>query len=66
MANRLSTDVAHKRWSQTFDVVFGIPFLAAVALQLAVPFSLPLAFLSPAIVPGGAAILILNLASWRL
>ena len=58
MANRLSTDVAHKRWWQTFEVVFGIPFLAAVALQLAVPFSLPHTFLTPAIVPGAALIIV--------
>jgi protein-S-isoprenylcysteine O-methyltransferase Ste14 len=58
MANRISTDVAHKRWWQTFEVVFGIPFLAAIALQLAVPLSLPRAFLTPATVPGGAVLII--------
>ncbi len=62
MANQLSTDVAHKRWWQTFEVVFGIPFLAAIALHLAVPFSLPHAFLTPAIVPGGAALIIVGAA----
>jgi protein-S-isoprenylcysteine O-methyltransferase Ste14 len=62
MANRISTDVAHKRWSRTFEVVFGIPFLAAIALQLAVPLSLPRAFLTPAIVPGGAALIIVGAA----
>ncbi len=62
MANRISTDVAHKRWWQTFEVVFGSPFLAAIALQLAVPFSLPHAFLTPAIVPGGAALIIVGAA----
>jgi hypothetical protein len=58
MANRISTDVAHKRWWQTFEVVFGVPFLAAIALQLAVPFSLPRALLTPAIIPAGAALII--------
>ncbi len=60
MANRISTDVAHKRWWQTFEVVFGIPFLAAIALQLAVPLSLPRAFFTPAIVLGGAALIIVG------
>jgi len=56
----MSTDVAHKRWWQTFEVVFGIPFLAAIALQLAVPLSLPRGFLTPAIIPGGAALIIVG------
>jgi protein-S-isoprenylcysteine O-methyltransferase Ste14 len=53
----MSMDVAHKSWWQTFEVVFGIPFFAAIALQLAVPLSLPRGFLSPAIIPGGAALI---------
>jgi protein-S-isoprenylcysteine O-methyltransferase Ste14 len=62
MANRVSADVAHKRWWQTFEVVFGIPFLAAIALQLAVPLSLPRAFLTPAIILGGAALIVVGAA----
>jgi protein-S-isoprenylcysteine O-methyltransferase Ste14 len=58
MPNRVSTDVAHKRWWQIFEVVFGIPFLAAIGLQLAVPLSLPRALLTPAIVAGCAAIIV--------
>src|SRR6266496_3303727 len=60
MATRMSTDVAHTRWWQTFEVVFGIPFLAAIALQLAVPLSLPRGFLTPAILPAGAALIIVG------
>src|SRR5512145_947020 len=60
MANRISTDVAHKRWWQIFEVVFGLPFLAAIALQLAVPLALPHTFFTPAMVPGGAALIILG------
>jgi protein-S-isoprenylcysteine O-methyltransferase Ste14 len=37
----MSHDVAHKSWWQIFEVVFGIPFLVALALQWIVPFSLP-------------------------
>ncbi len=62
MANRISTDVAHKRWWQIFEVVFGLPFLAAIALQLAIPFSLPGAFRTPAIVAGGAVLVIVGAA----
>ena len=62
MANRISTDVAHKRWWQIFEVVFGMPFLAAIALQLALPFSLPGAFLTPATVAGGAVLVIVGAA----
>src|SRR4030067_1980657 len=62
MATRMSTDVAHRSKWQTFEVVFGIPFLPASALQLAVPLSLPRGFLTPAIVPGGAALIIVGAA----
>jgi protein-S-isoprenylcysteine O-methyltransferase Ste14 len=58
----MSMDVAHKSWWQIFEVVFGIPFLAAIALQLAVPLSLPRGFLTPAIIPGGAALIIVGAA----
>ncbi len=58
----MSTDVAHKSWWQTSEVVFGIPFLVAIALQLAVPLSLPGGFLTPAIIPGGVALIIVGSA----
>src|SRR4051812_49133328 len=54
----MATDVAHRRWWQTFEVIFGIPLLAAIVLQLALPLSLPLGSLTPAIVPGGVALII--------
>jgi protein-S-isoprenylcysteine O-methyltransferase Ste14 len=58
----VSTDVAHKNWWQTFEVVFGIPFLVAIALQLAVPFSLPRGFPRPALIVGGAALIVVGAA----
>jgi protein-S-isoprenylcysteine O-methyltransferase Ste14 len=58
----MSTDAAHKSWWQTSEVVFGIPFLAAIALQLAVPLSLPRGFLAPASIAGGAALIIVGVA----
>ena len=58
----MSTNVAHKSWWQTFEVVFGIPFLAGIALQLAVPLSLPRRFFTPAVVSGGAVFIIVGAA----
>lgn len=58
----MSKDVAHKSWWQVFEVIFGIPFLAAIALQLAVPLSLRRGFLKPAIIPTGAALIIVGAA----
>jgi protein-S-isoprenylcysteine O-methyltransferase Ste14 len=58
----MSTDVAHESWWQTSEVVFGIPFLAAIALQLVVPLSLPRGFLTPAIIPVGAGLIIVGVA----
>ena len=54
----MSVGSAHKKWWQIFEVVFGIPFLVAIVLQLVAPLSLPHGFLSPVIVPGGAALII--------
>jgi protein-S-isoprenylcysteine O-methyltransferase Ste14 len=58
----MSTDVAHNSWWQTFEVVFGIPFVAAIALQLTLPLSLPRGFLTPVIILGGAALIIVGVA----
>jgi protein-S-isoprenylcysteine O-methyltransferase Ste14 len=58
----MSTDAAHKSWWQTFEVVFGIPFFAAIALQLAAPLSLPRGFFTPAVIPAGAALIIVGAA----
>ena len=56
----MSTDVAHKSWWQIFEVVFGIPFLVAIALQLVAPLSLPHGFLTPVIVSGDAILIIVG------
>jgi protein-S-isoprenylcysteine O-methyltransferase Ste14 len=58
MATQMSVDVAHKSWWQIFEVVSGIPFLAGIALQLAVPLSLPRGLLTPAFILGGGALII--------
>jgi len=41
----MSDGVAHKRWWQIFEVVFGIPFIAGIALQLVIPVPLARGFL---------------------
>src|SRR5689334_3763054 len=56
----MATDVAHTRWWQSFEIVFGIPLLAAIALQLALPLALPLGPLRPASIPAGAALIIIG------
>ncbi len=58
----MSTDAAHKSWWQISELVFGIPFLAALTLQLAVPLSLPRGYLTPVIILGGAALIIVGVA----
>jgi len=62
MATQMSIDVAHKSWWQIFEVVFGIHYLAAIALQLVVPLSFPRGFLTPAIISGGAVLIIVGAA----
>jgi protein-S-isoprenylcysteine O-methyltransferase Ste14 len=58
----MSTDTAHKSWWQTSEVVFGIPFLIAVALQLTVPLSLPRGFVTPVFILVGAALMVMGVA----
>lgn len=62
MASGMSNEVAHRRWWQIFEVVFGIPLLAAISLQRAVPLALPRTILTPAIVAGGALLIIVGAA----
>lgn len=58
----MPNDVAHKRWWQIFEVVFGIPFLAAITLQRVVPLSLGRTRLTPLLIPGGVALIIAGVA----
>ncbi len=57
----MSDDVAHKSWWQIFEVVFGIPLLAAIALQLAVPVSMPRGFLTLVFIPAGVILIVAGL-----
>jgi protein-S-isoprenylcysteine O-methyltransferase Ste14 len=62
LATRMSMDAAHKSWWQISEVVFGVPFLAAIGLQLAVPLAFPFGFLTPVVIAGGAALIIVGVA----
>jgi protein-S-isoprenylcysteine O-methyltransferase Ste14 len=53
-------DAAHKSRWQIFEVVFGIPFLAAIALQLVAPIRFPGGFLTPARIFAGAVFITLG------
>jgi protein-S-isoprenylcysteine O-methyltransferase Ste14 len=57
----MSTNAAHKRWWQVFEVVFGVPFLAGIGLQLAAPVSRPRGLYVLVIVLGGAGLVVLGL-----
>lgn len=56
----MSTDVAHKSGWHTFEVIFGIPLLVAIALQRVVPLSLPFGWLTPVIIVAGALLIVLG------
>jgi protein-S-isoprenylcysteine O-methyltransferase Ste14 len=58
----MSADSAHTRWWQIFEVVFGIPLLAAIALQRAAPLALPRGTLTPAVLPSGVALIVAGAA----
>lgn len=53
----MTGEAAHTRWWQTFEAVFGIPFLSAIGMQRVLPLAL-LAGLPRAatVLPGGALI----------
>ena len=56
----MSNDVAHKSWWQIFEVIFGIPFLVALAMQRVIPMSFPRGTITPAFIPGlGGALFII-------
>ncbi len=62
MVTHMPKDAAHERWWQISEVVFGIPFFIAIALQLIVPLSFPRGYLTPAFILVGAAFIVVGLA----
>ncbi len=61
MQTKPSVDTAHNKGWQISELVFGIPFLIAIALQFIVPLSLPLGPLRPVALVVGIALTITGL-----
>jgi protein-S-isoprenylcysteine O-methyltransferase Ste14 len=57
----MAANAAHKRWWQIFEVIFGVPFLAGIGLQLAAPISRPRGSYAFVIVLGGVVLVVLGL-----
>ncbi len=57
----MDPDSAHKSWWQISEIVFGIPLLIAIALQVSVPFAFLGAVLRIVIIPVGVAFIILGI-----
>ena len=57
----MSTNAAHKRWWQIFEVIFGFPFLAGIGLQLAAPVSRPRGLYAFVIILAGGVLVVLGL-----
>lgn len=57
----MSNNVAHKNWWQIFEVVFGIPFLIALALQWITPISLPRGIFAPVLNFVGAFFIVVGI-----
>lgn len=58
----MSSDAAHTSWWQIGEVVFGLPLLAAIALQVVAPLAFPHGVLTLASIFGGVAHIIIGLA----
>ncbi len=58
----MSTDAAHESRWQISEVIFGIPFLAAIALHLLVPLRLSRGFLTTVLIAGGVTFFIVGVA----
>jgi protein-S-isoprenylcysteine O-methyltransferase Ste14 len=62
MATGMPDQAAHKSKWETADVVFGLPFLLAIALQFVVPLSLPRGSFRPAVVVAGFVLCVVGFA----
>jgi protein-S-isoprenylcysteine O-methyltransferase Ste14 len=58
----VSMQAAHQNHWAIFEVVFGVPFLVAIALQLAIPLTLPRGSLTLAFILGGIAFIVVGAA----
>jgi len=57
----MNTDSAHRNGWKIAEVVFGIPFLLAIALQLVVPFRLSQGILRQALIPTGISLVVIGI-----
>lgn len=57
----MTNDVAHKSWWQIFEVIFGIPLLAALFLQWSIPISFPRGAFPPALFLLGVFLVIVGI-----
>lgn len=55
-------NVAHRSGWQTFEAVFGIPFVAAIALQFILPLSLPKDLYTPVALLSGIVLIVVGVA----
>ncbi|HEX7973267.1 MAG TPA: isoprenylcysteine carboxylmethyltransferase family protein [Anaerolineales bacterium] len=58
----MSMKVAHRSYWEISETVFGIPFLIGIGMQLAAPLSLPQGVLRQALIPVGAACLVVGVS----
>ncbi len=58
---QMKMDAAHKSGWEIAEVVFGIPFLIAVAIQFVVPFLLAHGILRLALIPAGFALIAIGI-----
>jgi protein-S-isoprenylcysteine O-methyltransferase Ste14 len=58
----MNMDAAHRSRWEISEIIFGIPFLASIALQWLLPLSLPQGSLKQALIPMGTALLIVGLS----
>ncbi len=58
----MPAEAAHQSYWQIAEVVFGVPLLFAIVLQFLAPLSLPRGSLSPALVVGGGALILVGVA----
>ena len=57
----MNVDSAHKSRWKVGEVVFGIPFLASIALQFVIPFSLSQGILRQVLIPVGIVLVIVGI-----
>lgn len=61
IANRMTDKAAHNKGWQIFEVVFGIPFLAAIGLQIIFPIALLSGLLTPVLITAGAILILVGI-----